>query len=170
MTQVVGRDLWKFGGGSALPQTTGLISSWTGLGYGVDENGSLTGGFGVGISSKDLSLADSPVGGPVSGFYAGYGGMINGWQHRWGPVVATATAKIGFGGADWVVSEGWGTRHKAGFSILGAADLAMGLLVFPWFNLAVVGGGVATVTTVSGDPFVLAYAPTLGIRLTWGSY
>lgn len=164
--QVVGKDLWPFPGGASLPATSGAISATGGLGYGVDEDGNVIGGFGLGISSKDLSLAQSPLGRPLDRIHAGYGGTIQGWQHRWGPLVGLFTSRIGFGGADWVS----GGRHTAGFSVLGTAGAQMSLLVFPWFALGVEAGVAGTVTFVPGEPFLLGYAPTIGVKLLWGSF
>lgn len=160
--QVVGRDLWGLPGASGLPAATGQISAVGGSGYGVDEEGTMVGGFGLGVTSRNLSLTDSPTGTPVTGFHAGYGGMMSGWQHRWGPIVGQAVTRIGFGGADW--------SSVAGFSMLGMADLQVGLMLFPWFNLAVSGGVAGTLTLVSGQPLIIGYAPTLGLHLHWGAY
>lgn len=164
--QVVGSDLWPFPGRTALPSTTGAVNASGGLGYGVDDEGNVIGGFGLGISSKNLNLGVSPLGKPLDAFYAGYGGTIQGWQHRWGPVVALATTRLGFGGADWV-SQG---RHSAGFSMLGTAGLQMGVTIFPWFTLGAEAGVAGTITFVAGEPFLLGYAPTIAIRLLWGSF
>lgn len=172
--QVVGKDRWPFPGGQGLPDTTGTISSAGGLGYGVDSDGSVIGGFGIGISSKNLSLSDSPTGKPLRSFSAGYGGTIQGWQHRWGPVVGLFTTRIGFGGADYSSESGFGnfrlSTHTSGFSVLGTAGAQLGIAILPWFLLGVEVGGAGTVTLVSGQPFILAYAPTIGIRMLWGSF
>lgn len=164
--QVVGSDLWPFPGRTSLPATTGMVSATGGLGYGVDDEGNVIGGFGLGVSSKNLNLAESPLGRPVDKFHAGYGGTIQGWQHRWGPVVALATTRLGFGGADWE-SQG---RHTAGFSLLGTAGLQMGVTVLPWFTLGVEAGVAGTVTFAVGEPFLLGYAPTIAVRLLWGAF
>lgn len=164
--QVVGQDLWPFPGGGGLPATTGSINSAGGMGYGVSEDGNVMGGFGMGISSKGLRLDQSPVGEPLRGFHAGYGGTIQGWQHRWGPLVGLFTTRLGFGGADYYSWAG----HTAGFSILGTAGGQLGLMVFPWFTLGVEAGVAGTVTFVAGEPFLVGYAPTIGMRLLWGSF
>lgn len=170
-TQVVGRDLWALPGRNALPSQTGQISGVGGFGYGVLGDGSVIGGFGMGVSSRNLDLAESPIGTPVQGFHAGYGGVIQGWQHRWGPLVGLVTTKIGLGGADWSV-EGGGTLgdHTAGFSVLGMAEAQLGVLVFPWFQLGFKAGAAGTITLVPGEPFLVAAAPVLGMRLSWGSF
>lgn len=170
-TQVVGRDLWSLPGSARLPAGTGQISAVGGFGYGVDDDGMITGGFGMGISSRNLLLTDSPLGRPVNGFHAGYGGVMSGWQKRWGPLVGLVTTRIGFGGADWAsdASGPW-EGHTAGFSLLGMADAQLGVLVFPWFNLGLKAGVAGTVTLVPGEPFLLAWAPTLGLRLSWGAF
>lgn len=170
-TQVFGRDLWPLPGGSGLPSETGQISSVGGFGYGVDD-GIVMGGFGVGVSSRYLDLAEGPGGDRVKAFRAGYGGLLQGWQRRWGPLVGLFTTKVGFGGADWSLVEGLGSfeDHKAGFSLLGAAEAQMGFLVFPWFNLGLSVGMAGTLTLVPGEPFLVGYAPTLGLSLSWGSY
>jgi len=164
-TQAVGRDLWSLPGGSGLPSSTGQITGIGGLGYGVLGDGSLIGGFGMGVTSRNLDLAESPVGSPLKGFFAGYGGVVQGWQHRWGPLVGTLTSKIGFGGADWE-----GEVHTAGFSMLGLAEAEVAVLMFPWCAVGVKGGAAVTATFVVGEPVILAYAPVVGFRITWGAY
>jgi len=119
-----------------------------GFGYGVLGDGSVIGGFGMGSHSRDHSM--------------GYGGTMQGWQHRWGPLVALATTKIGFGGMSG--PEG------SGFSLLGGAELQMGLLVLPWFNVGVKAGAMGTVTFPMESTFLVAWSPTVGIRFSWGAF
>lgn len=172
--QVVGSDLWPFPGGANLPATTGSISSIGGLGYGVRDDGTVIGGFGFGVTSQGLSLPNSPTGHPLKAFTAGYGGTVNGWQHRWGPLAGLFTTRIGFGGADYSSEDGLGaltfSSHTSGFSVLGTAGAQMGITVFPWFLIGVEAGVAGTVTFVAGHPFLVGYAPTIGIRLLWGSF
>lgn len=172
--QVVGQDLWPFPGKAGLPATTGTISSVGGLGYGVDEDGSVMGGFGMGINSDNLYLANSPTGQPIRAFRAGYGGTVQGWQHRWGPLVGLFTTRVGFGGADYSETEGLKdfslSTHVAGFSLLGTAGAQLGLTVLPWFVIGVEAGVAGTVTFAPGHPFLLGYAPTIGVRLLWGAF
>jgi len=170
-TQVVGQDLWGLPGRSSLPAVTGQITGIGGFGYGVMEDGSVIGGFGMGITSHNLDLAEGPGGTPVRGFHAGYGGMLGGWQHRWGPLVGLVTTKLGFGGADWSSVEGVRSEGShAGFSMLGMAEAQIGVLVFRWFNLGLKAGVAGTLTIVPGEPFLIGYAPTIGLRLSWGSF
>jgi len=119
-----------------------------GFGYGVLRDGTVVGGFGMGSHIKDRN--------------AGYGGMMQGWQHRWGPIVALATTKIGFGGV-----TGGGT---SAFSLLGAAELQMGLLVLPWFEVGVKAGAMGTVSFPLDEATAVAWSPTVGVRLSWGSF
>lgn len=170
-TQVIGRDLWPLPGGASLPSETGQISTVGGFGYGVDD-GTVMGGFGMGVTSRHLDLPNGPGGDRVKAFRAGYGGLLQGWQHRWGPLVGLFTTKVGFGGADWSTVDGLGSfeDHKAGFSVLGIAEAQMGVLVFPWFNLGASVGAAGTITMVPGEPFIVGYAPTLGLSFSWGSY
>jgi len=165
--QVVGNDLWPFPGGMNLPNSTGQVSSFAGLGYGVDDEGNVMGGFGMLVNSKNLDLPRSPIGKPLAGYYAAYGGTIQGWQHRWGPLVGLFTTRIGFGGADWdTVNNG----HYSGFSLLGTAGAQLGFMIFPWFTVGIEAGGAGTITFVSGEPFLIGYAPTIGLRLLWGAF
>lgn len=169
-TQVIGRDLWPLPGGAGLPRHTGQISAVSGYGYGVDDE-EVMGGFGIGIGSRNLDVPEDSGGERVAAFRAGYGGFVQGWQHRWGPLVGLFTTKVGFGGADWLIEGPEAAReHKAGFSLLGMAEAQMGYLVVRWFNLGASVGLAGTLTMVPGEPFVVGYAPTLGISLSWGSY
>lgn len=153
--QVVGRDLWPLPGGSGLMETTGVIGAVGGLGYGVDEDGLVTGGFGMGVTS-DTGLHPGPD------FHAGYGGTLHGWQHRWGPLVGLFTTRLGFGGQEW--------NGQGGFSLLGMAGAQFALTLTPWFAVGVEAGGAGTVTFLTGAPFQLRYAPTVALRLLWGAF
>lgn len=124
---------------------------WTGIGgfgYGVLRDGSVIGGFGMGAHSPSLS--------------AGYGGTLQGWQHRWGPLVGLATTKIGFGGV--------ATPNYSGFSMLGAAEAQLGILVLPWFDVGFKAGVAGTVTFVPDQSLKLAWSPVVGVRLAWGAF
>ena len=149
--QVVGQDLLPGAGKLELLSSTGIVSTIGGLGYGVDEDGFVVGGFGMAVTSK---------GNPAT--YGGYGGTIQGWQHRWGPLVGLFTTRVGFGGIY--------RDHHAGLSLLGMAGAQMGVRLMPWFVLGVEGGLAGTITWTKGNSLSLAYAPTVGVRLLWGAF
>jgi len=162
-TQVVGRDLWPLPGASSLPDRTGRVTTAGAFGYGVDPDGAVTGGFGLGVSSSGLDLPSSPTGQEATSFRAGYGGVLHGWAHRWGPLTGLVISKVGFGGATW-------SGGISGFSLLGTAEAQIGYLVLPWFNLGLSAGVAGTVTFAPGQPFIVAFAPTTGLTLSWGSF
>lgn len=149
--QVVGQDLWPGAGRLDLPTSTGIVSTIGGLGYGVDEDGTVMGGFGLAVTSK---------GKPST--FGGYGGTIHGWQHRWGPMVGLFTTRVGFGGTY--------RDRQVGLSLLGTAGAQLGIRLMPWFVLGVEAGLAGTITWAAGNSLSLAYAPTVGVRLLWGSF
>jgi len=172
--QPIGQDRWPFPGGASLLPQTGTVFTAGGLGYGVDEEGHVIGGFGLGITSSQLDWQNSPTGQPVRSYSAGYGGTIQGWQHRWGPLVGLFTTRVGLGGADYSSQSGWGafdlSTHVSGFSVLGTAGAQLGWQVLPWFVIGAEVGIAGTITFAVGHPFVFAYTPTIGVRLLWGAF
>jgi len=130
-------------GEAALPAYGG-----GGFGYGVLEDGTVIRGFGMGVHKP--------------GYNAGYGGTMQGWQHRWGPLVGLVTTKFGFGG---VISE-----PLTGFSLLGAAEAQLGLLVLPWFEVGFKAGVMGTATFADDQETHLAWSPVVGLRFAWGAF
>ena len=153
--QILGSDF-----SSAAPPLTTI----GGYGYGVTEDGTMIGGWGMAVLSK--SVLTSPKG---TGYAAGYGGVLQGWQHRWGFIVGNATTRVGFGGVDEAAGPG-DDGSAAGFSMLEMAEAHLGILIFPWFDIGVTGGVVGTLTFTAADPFRIGYAPMVGIRIGWGAY
>lgn len=148
--QLGGQNFLPWAGSSFTPGT-GMVTTVGGLGYGVDEDGTVMGGFGLAVRSEG-----SPS------YHAGYGGTIHGWQHRWGPVVGLFTTRVGFGGSYW--------DQQVGLSLLGTAGAQVGLRLVPWFVIGVEAGLAGTITATADDPFRLAYAPTVGLRFLWGAF
>jgi hypothetical protein len=136
-----------------LATPNGSDPAWSGYavggyGYGVLADGSVIGGFGMGSHGASYN--------------AGYGGTMQGWQHRWGPLLGLFTTKIGFGGVS--------SPAATGFSMLGAAEVQLGVLVLPWFEIGFKTGAMGTVTFAPEQTLRFGWSPVVGARLAWGAF
>ena len=123
------------------------LRSAGGFGYGVLRDGTVVGGWGMGGASGERK--------------AGFGGTMEGWQHRFGPLVALLTTKVGFGGVTG--------PNESAFALMGAAEVQVGVLVLPWFNVGLKAGAEATAGFYPSGTEV-GWTPLVGLRLSWGAY
>jgi len=131
------------------------VTGGGGFGYGVVDEGSLIGGFGGTYVSQSTN-----VGGP--GMRAGFGGMLGGWQRRWGPLVGAVHLKLGAGGID--------QQQSRAVALLGGLEGWVGILLFPWCEIGVQAGGLGAATFFTTGPMEVGASPSAGVHISWGAY
>lgn len=132
------------------------IQTFGGYGYGVDEDDSIIGGFGVAlIGSMDSS----------DGATGGFGGLIVGRR-----VIASHSfhldlaARLGLGGA---------ANHDSGYAMFYAEPyIELGLGLTKWMRLSGTIGYQLIGNILPGNAAteVLIRTPTIGLALSWGSF
>jgi hypothetical protein len=126
------------------------VSTITGFGYGVNDDGDRVGGFGMGMFS------------PAGTAQGGVGGVLLGREFRLGPIILALNILGGVGG----VNEG-----SSGYMVVfGQADLEVGIAWLPWMQIAIYVGYQSWGSLFPGIPFASATssAPVLGLRIAWG--
>ncbi|MEI8094551.1 MAG: hypothetical protein WCG80_10080 [Spirochaetales bacterium] len=157
---------------SYLEVPVGVLNTITSQGYGGDAENGLIGGFGVGLFSTRLTATASGLTDPVTALYGGFGGVMRGLLVDFRLIQFMGDFRLGAGGLDWVTTAPGSSRpvHNAGFSVLGAVDAELGILLFPWFKVGAVGSLVAMATVGTGDGFVSKWYPEYGLRFSWGAF
>lgn len=131
-----------------------------GMGYGIDRDGHVAGGFGVGFSEN----SDNEDG--ISG---GFGGLISGYRFIGRPINVLGLIYAGIGGVSDPSSADTNMQDGV-FAVMGEATLEASLPMF-FFHPTIYIGYQAIASVGHGDigDVFLSYAPTLGFRLLWGA-
>ena len=159
-------------GSSLLVLPTGTVQSVSGFGYGVTRGGWKIGGFGTFFSTEPMSVP-VPALGTVTRAIGGFGGIISGGQGRLGPFLFSLNMRLGAGGMgvfyDWS-PNGMSPLHSGGgtFGLFGSLDAEAGLIVFPAMAISAYAGVEGLLAL--GYAIVPVATPTMGIRITWGSF
>ncbi len=130
-----------------------------GYGYGISDH-EITGGFGVALSDFDEQ----------TGIAGGYGGLINGFRARLGPVNLMLTAWTGIGGLKFRAPL---SLEERSYLILSEEiDLEIGFAVLPWFMPVLFAGYQVMGNLYPERPFqgFFSYAPVVGLRFAWGHF
>jgi hypothetical protein len=139
-----------------------------GYGFGVDDEGVITGGFGLAFLDSDIL---NP-GGSSSHIAGGAGGLVVGDRVIGSNTVHLDVAfRLGAGGC-YVDYAGTGDNRK-GYAIVYVEPYAeLGLGLTSWMHLAATAGFQMMGNIGPGSPFsdFLVYSPTLGFSITFGSF
>jgi len=134
------------------------VQSVGGFGYGVNNSGLRTGGFGMGFfgGSADGGLA------------GGVGGFMSGQEIRFGPVTIAVNLLTGLGGLGANLADARGGYMVA----FGQLDAECGFAVSPWMQISAYGGIMGMGNLLPGYPMqsLLYYTPIVGVRVAWGSF
>ena len=153
-----------------LDARTGSILGVGGFGYGVGRDGFKTGGFGIGFWDTGIDATVPAVGGNVQSISGGFGGILSGTQHRFGPVVFALNTRVAAGGVAAKVQPESGKAYNGGsFALLAGADIELGVTFTRWMLVSGFVGVTGGVGFGSPDPVFVA-VPTIGARITWGSF
>ena len=160
-------------GSPLLRMPTGTVQAVSGFGYGVTYDGWKIGGFGTFFTTGAPLSLDVPTLGTVTRVIGGFGGIISGGQGRLGPLLFSVNLRLGAGGMGvgylWYpagmspIPVGPGT-----FALFGSVDAEVGLITFPAMAISAYAGvnGILAL----GYAIVPVAVPTMGVRITWGSF
>jgi len=158
-----------------LPQ--GSAYGVGGFGYGIDRHGWKIGGFGkaifMGGPSLPLSMRNAQV--VVNSVAGGIGGLISGGHGRIGPLDLSINCRLGVGGlavSGWISRQGFAPylSNIGIVALYGAADMEVGVHFFPAMMISAFAGIESLAPIAYGADLVIVPTPTMGIRLTWGSF
>ncbi|AFG37155.1 hypothetical protein [Spirochaeta africana] len=141
-----------------LANTNAQFSYSGGYGYGVNQYGQRSGGFGMIIRSTEHSPEE---------LFGVFGGGITGGQIRMGMLTASMNLYMGIGGFG-----GSMLPENGGLSVLGELTGEVGVRVLGWMQISMYGGmqGISRVGMPHRMADNVVYAPVIGTRLTWGSF
>jgi len=130
-----------------------------GYGYGISDH-EITGGFGVALSDFERE----------TGISGGYGGVINGFRGKLGPVNLMLTAWTGIGGLKY--RQPLSMEERGYLIVTEEIDLEIGVAVLPWFMPVLFAGYQVMGNLYPELPFqgFFSYAPVVGLRLAWGHF
>lgn len=128
------------------------IYYYGGFGYGSNNNGIRSGGFGMVMFSKDLE---------ESLFKGAYGGVITGREVVNGPIVIALNMWTGFGYSNL-------ENHKS-VSAMMELNGEVGFVIFPWFEIELYGG-IQLLSAFTDIVDSAIYTPVIGVRVVWGSF
>ena len=131
-----------------------------GMGYGIDSDGHVAGGFGVGFSENSDG---------EDGLSGGFGGLISGYRFIDRPINLLGLIYAGVGGMS-DPSSADPNLSKGVFAVMGEATLEASLPML-FFHPTLYVGYQAIASVGHGDigDVFLSYAPTIGFRLLWGA-
>jgi hypothetical protein len=171
-SQMFGMAPWA--NGIVLDYPAGTVTALEAFGYGVTRGGWKIGGFGIAFYATNLDLALYSDDLNVTGAAGGVGGVISGGAGRWGPFAYSLNVRLGAGGlainADWNDPRYSSSHFVSGaFAMYGAIDAEVGLVLVP---AMLVSGYVSLEALAVPTPttLVAAVVPTVGVRITWGSF
>lgn len=153
--------------GSALFSNTDADIEFTaGFGYGVDEKGFKTGGFGLYLSEEDRYNSFA--------FSGAYGGLISGYQYSLDPVYIGLDLWAGIGYTQDSYDYTTNTSRFGGVSFMGLISAEAGVQVFPWMAIALVGGVQAILPFSEirhlDEGSSSLYSTFLALKVSWGSF
>ena len=138
-----------------LVLTAGAGAAVATAGGGVTSGAHVTVG---GFSNHDLAATA----------YGGFGGNVTGQELVLGPLTLAITAWTGVGG---IAAEG--IPGSGGyFALFEELDVEIAFAPMPWMQIVAYAGFQVVVSVLPGffANEAIAYTPTLGIRLVWGSF
>jgi hypothetical protein len=113
--------------------------------YNTNKDGVVSGVFGLGISDeKNINSG-------------GFGGVISGYERTFGMIRIGTNVWAGIGG------------FNDKLSVLGEANLEVGLLLSSWFQIQMYGG-IQGITPTSHFLEKGVYSPVTGVRIVFGSF
>jgi hypothetical protein len=158
-----------------LDYPTGTITALEAFGYGVTRNGWKIGGFGIGFYATSLSLSLPSDDLTITGAAGGFGGVISGGAGRLGSFAYSLNVRLGAGGmavnCSWINPQypSYASFVSGAFAIYGAIDAEVGLVLVP----AMLVSGYASLEALAvptPTTLMAAVVPTVGVRITWGSF
>lgn len=141
-----------------LPQPDTEFQYFGGLGYGINRNNVISGGYGYAITDhRNPEILAGGIGGVIAGFRLIDTRIVNLMLMSYTGVGGMSVGGI-FGDGYFMVSE--------------EITLELGVEIFPWFMPTAFVGLQGAASITPGKPFEdFAYiTPVAGIRVSWGSF
>lgn len=139
-------------------------------GYGVNSDGFKTGGFGLMLSEEVATDNYS--------FTGAFGGLISGYQFGFDPVYIGIDLWTGIGYTHDGTADYYDynpeTQGVDGLTVLGMVSAEVGVQVFKWMAVGVVGG-MQVLLPISElrhfeEGVSTMYSPFVALKISWGSF